>query len=237
MGVEIDSSLDTLSQKIQGIRRPAGSRENPSLTCRTLQRDQRELTSGSYWVDPNQGSPLDAIKVFCNMETGETCVSPSQASVPQKNWYSSKNKDKKHVWFSESMSGGFQFQYGEEGSDPESVNIQLNFIRLFSKRGHQNVTYHCKNSIAYVDQASGNLKSALLLQGSNEVSIKAEGNSRFTYKVSEDGCKAHSGTWGKTVIRFKTTKLAHLPIVDIAPMDVGAADQEFGVDVGPVCFS
>ena len=68
------------------------------------------------------------------------------------------------------------------------MNIQLNFIRLLSKRGHQSVTYHCKNSIAYMDQASGNLKKALLLQGSNDIEIRAEGNSRFTYSVVEDSC-------------------------------------------------
>ena len=66
------------------------------------------LPIGFYYVDPNQGSPLDAVKVFCNMESGQTCIYPSQASIPQKNWYTSKNKDKKHVWFSESMPEGFQ---------------------------------------------------------------------------------------------------------------------------------
>lgn len=39
-----------------------------------------------------------------------------------------------------------------------------------------------------MDAATGNLKKALLLQGSNDVEIRAEGNSRFTYTVSEDGC-------------------------------------------------
>ncbi len=40
-----------------------------------------------------------------------------------------------------------------------------------------------------MDQATGNLKKAVLLQGSNDVEIRAEGNSRFTYGVLEDGCK------------------------------------------------
>lgn len=65
--------------------------------------------AGMYWVDPNQGSSLDAIKVHCNMETGETCVYPSETIIPMKNWYLSKNiREKKHVWFSESMTGGSQ---------------------------------------------------------------------------------------------------------------------------------
>lgn len=65
--------------------------------------------TGEYWIDPNQGCNLDAIKVYCNMETGETCVYPTQATIAQKNWYLSKNpKEKKHVWFGETMSDGFQ---------------------------------------------------------------------------------------------------------------------------------
>lgn len=57
-----------------------------------------------------------------------------------------------------------------------------------STEASQNITYHCKNSVAYMDQATGNLKKALLLQGSNEIELRPEGNSRFTYSVIEDGC-------------------------------------------------
>lgn len=43
------------------------------------------------------------------METGETCVAPTQRMVAQKNWYLSKNiKEKKHVWFGDAMTDGFQ---------------------------------------------------------------------------------------------------------------------------------
>lgn len=62
--------------------------------------------TGEYWIDPNQGCTIDAIKVFCNMETGETCVHPKPSSIPRKNWWTSKNKDPKHVWFGENMNGG-----------------------------------------------------------------------------------------------------------------------------------
>jgi len=233
---EVDSTLKTLTQKIESIRSPDGTQKSPARMCRDLRMCHPEWKSGTYWVDPNQGSPLDAIKVFCNMETGETCVSPSQDTVPMKNWYRSKNAAKKPVWFSESMTGGFQFQYGLDGADQEDVNIQMSFMRLMSNQASQNITYHCKNSIAYMDATTGNLKKALLLQGSNDVEIRAEGNSRFTYSVSEDGCSSHDGSWGKAVIDYQTSKTSRLPIIDIAPMDIGGADQEFGVQVGPVCF-
>ncbi|CDQ81636.1 unnamed protein product [Oncorhynchus mykiss] len=235
--MEVDTTLKSLSQKVENIRSPEGTQKNPARMCRDIRMCHPEWKSGQYWVDPNQGSPLDAVQVFCNMETGETCIYPSQDTVPMKNWYTSKNiREKKHIWFSESMDNGFQFQYGSEGSNPEDVNIQLTFMRLMSNEASQNVTYHCKNSVAYMDKGTGNLKKALLLQGSNEIEIRAEGNSRFTYTVSEDGCTSHTGTWGKTVIDYKTSKTSRLPIIDIAPMDVGAPDQEFGVEVGPVCF-
>lgn len=42
--------------------------------------------------------------------------------------------------------------------------------------------------------------------------------------------------WGKTIIEYRTNKPSRLPILDIAPLDIGGADQEFGVDIGPVCF-
>lgn len=85
-----------------------------------------------------------------------------------------------------------QFQYGGSEADPEDVNIQIAFMRLMSNQASQNITYHCKNSIAYMDSATGNLKKALLLQGSSDTEIRAEGNSRFTYSVSEDGCTVSS---------------------------------------------
>lgn len=65
------------------------------------------ISPGHYWVDPNLGSTADAIKVFCNMKTGQTCVYPTISKVPKKNWWTSKDKDRKHIWFGETMNGGF----------------------------------------------------------------------------------------------------------------------------------
>lgn len=85
-----------------------------------------------------------------------------------------------------------QFSYSQDGPAAIAAAVQLNFLRLLSTEASQNLTYHCKNSIAYLDQNTGNLKKAMLLQGSNDVEIRAEGNSRFTYSVLEDGCKVRA---------------------------------------------
>lgn len=162
-----------------------------------------------------------------------------------------------------------QFSYGDDSLAPNTAAIQMTFLRLLSTEASQNLTYHCKNSVAYLDASTGNLKKALLLQGSNDVEIRAEGNSRFTYSVMEDSCtvckparptifvviesetkcfnflydlfffillQRHTAQWGKTVFEYRSQKTSRLPIVDIAPMDIGGAEQEFGVDIGAVCF-
>lgn len=84
--------------------------------------------------------------------------------------------------------GLMQFSYGDDSLAPNTAAIQMTFLRLLSTEASQNLTYHCKNSVAYMDASTGNLKKAVLLQGSNEVEIRAEGNSRFTYSVMTDGC-------------------------------------------------
>lgn len=233
---EIMSSLKSVNGQIESLISPDGSRKNPARNCRDLKFCHPELKSGEYWVDPNQGCKMDAIKVFCNMETGETCINASPMTVPRKHWWTDSGAEKKHVWFGESMNGGFQFSYGPPDLPEDVVDVQLAFLRLLSSRASQNITYHCKNSIAYMDQASGNVKKSLKLMGSNEGEFKAEGNSKFTYTVLEDGCTKHTGEWSKTVFEYQTRKAMRLPIIDIAPYDIGGPDQEFGVDIGPVCF-
>lgn len=37
--------------------------------------------SGMYWVDPNAGSPVDAIEVYCDIKQHQTCVLPKPSQV------------------------------------------------------------------------------------------------------------------------------------------------------------
>ena len=34
------------------------------------------VTAGWYWIDPNLGCSQDAIQVYCNFTSGETCINP-----------------------------------------------------------------------------------------------------------------------------------------------------------------
>lgn len=43
-------------------------------------------------------------------------------------------------------------------------------------------------------------------------------------------------TWDKTVVEVDTDNTHWLPISDVKVYDVGAENQEFGIELGPVCF-
>lgn len=189
-------------------------------------------------MDPNEGNAKDAIKVFCNMETGETCIPANPPTIPRKTWWTKSSPSiTKPLWFGANMNDGTRFMYGNKGDEPNTVAIQMKLIRLLSKESVQNVTYHCKSSVAYKDGKSGNLKKAIVLKGSNGQDIRSQGSNRLQYTVLEDGCSESYSVWGKTVIEYRTQTTARLPIVDLAPMDIGKTNQEFGLNIGPVCFS
>lgn len=66
--------------------------------------------------------------------------------------------------------------------------VQLKLLQLLSRESHQNITYHCRNSVAYKDNKSNSLKKALVLRGYNGQELRAQGNNRLRYTVIEDGC-------------------------------------------------
>ena len=70
------------------------------------------LNTGEYWIDPNQGSTKDAIRVHCNMDTGETCISANPASIPRKTWWTkSTPTPNKPVWFEADINGGTRVSF------------------------------------------------------------------------------------------------------------------------------
>lgn len=50
---------------------------------------------------------MDAIKVYCDFSTGQTCIRAQPESIMPKSWYKN-SKPKKHIWLGETINGGSQ---------------------------------------------------------------------------------------------------------------------------------
>lgn len=80
-GGEIFKTLHYLSNLIQSIKMPLGTKENPARVCRDLMDCEQKMVDGTYWVDPNLGCSSDTIEVSCNFtHGGQTCLKPITAS-------------------------------------------------------------------------------------------------------------------------------------------------------------
>jgi len=232
---EMKIQIRQLSDTIDMMKNPSGKdKKSPARSCMDLYMAAEAagdiLQSDYYWIDPNGGCEADAIKAFCDFDNKETCVSPSNGKVDSGAHF--RGYTDKHVYFGE-MQGGYRFDYSPTENIRNGANYdsQITFLRLLSTQARQTVTYHCNNSVAYFDKANRDYAQALKLLGSNGVEFTAEGSE--TYTVIEDGCA--TGGQDKTVIQYASKKTARLPIVDVAPRDIGD-EKEFGIEMGPVCF-
>ena len=218
--------MNMMELHLQAIKHPDGSRVFPGKTCRDLKSCFDELRDGDYWVDPNLGCVSDAFKVTCDFKSGETCIYPKKTMFEKKKWV-------------QSGSDGFRWMMEElvkEKVDYVADEIQFRHIRLNSMKVRQNVTYHCRNSHAY-KTSEGKEKTFVKLMSSDAVEMHNGAHKKNQPKVLSDGCKVKDGKWHKTVFEVESTATTRLPIVDVAAFDVADADEEFGIELGPVCFS
>lgn len=215
-----------LEESIRKLKVPQGTKESPARTCKELALAKPNLPNGFYWIDPNNHDAEDAFEVYCDFRTRQSCVQP-QNQVDKAQWYEGPQK---RTWFSEEVTNGFSFTY-------KASKNQLRFLQLLSSRASQNVTYHCKNSVAYYDQQSQNFNSALSLLTSNEKELGVQQPIKFRYSVSLDECQYRQNKWTRTVFEINTEKPKRLPVIDVAPVDIGDRNQAFGLELGPVCFS
>ncbi len=99
------------------------------------------------------------------------------------------------------MNHLFQFTY-------KADKVQINFLQLLSKEAVQNVTYLCKNSVAFYDSTKQTYKRAVKLMAYNDLELTAEGNSMFKYKSIRDGCQVcHSLSLLVLFCHYMTSKL------------------------------
>jgi len=234
-GIIMDSNsilgtLKQLNSKIEEIKAPNGlSKKTPARSCLDLyltsEAEGAKLRNGNYWVDPNAGSEIDAIEVYCNFDEADsvqTCVYPT-TSVQAKSSYS-RGFTGVHQWWSE-MDLGNLVSYDPQPTekvDRADYTSQVTFLRLLSSNASQRVTYLCDNHEA-------------------DIKLRGTGHAEFdinhpAFTVVSNNCASDRSN-GKAVIEVSTSKTSHMPIRDIATLEVGEEDKDFGFEIQPVCFS
>jgi len=213
---------------VKAYKKPVGSWEFPAKTCRDLKMTYPETTDGTYVVDPNRGSAHDAFIAECRFTdtVSETCVSPKMETFNKQKWVRSGQDGFR--WFVEELNADIgKITY-------PSSRSQFAFLRMEHTHAHQNMTYHCKNSHAHQDSKK-HVKSYVKVMTNSEVEMTTA-SKNFHLKVVTDGCTVKDGKWHKTEFDMKPKDMTHLPISDVAVYDVADEDEEFGLDVGPICF-
>lgn len=207
-----------------------GTVDLPARTCRELFNAKRNAAkkSGKYVIDPNEGSPEDAVLAYCNRDTMETCIPVKSTSQLEKQKIGESDKHE-YTWAFEESNGNEIEYIAPIG--------QMKLLQLLSTNARQNFTYHCMNSNAVADKDDQLIAHPLIVKLDNEreETLSLETESRM--KVVHDSCKSKHG-WGKTEVSIKTQDASELPILDIAAYEVGhASSSQVGIEIGQVCFS
>jgi hypothetical protein len=219
--VQVFDYVDALDTRLQAANKPDGSSMFPAKSCKDLKKCYPELKDDYYWIDPNDGSSEDAFLAFCsfkNVDAPETCIKPKTTTFERDTWVPQKSSGFK--WFLE------EIRQEEEELQYEAHSVQMDLLRIDSSKVRQNVTYHCRNSNAHI---------MIMSDDDNKMMTNGHHTNRLNV-ISKDGCKLKDNKWHKTVFEVDTTLGSRLPIVDIAVSDVGGEGQEFGIEVGPICF-
>ena len=170
-------AYNNLKETFEAISKPDGDKTRPAKTCRDLKMAHPEKSSGDYWIDPNSGTPKDAILVHCDMDTLATCITPKPSISDEVTHITSERE----VWFSDiPTNGGFSFSYKADSN-------QISFLQMLSSKASQNITYHCSNSVAYEHQRRKHKRKAITLQSWNDLEIRHRG--KFRYDVLSDECQ------------------------------------------------
>merc|ERR1719436_1525329 len=206
--------LDVLDIKAESEQKPDGSKYFPASK------------NGEYWLDPNGGAKTDAFKVYCDFTKNpvETCVKPTTSF--QGEW--NKKVNKEFNWIGQDLEA----ESGQVMYEPRPT--QWNSLRLDHTHARQNVTYNCKNSLAY-RTVEGGKHTFLKFLASDSQEVTAFGK-RDKMNVLKDECHMKDPVWRKAVFEIDTSVMDKLPLRDIAVSGAEGNDEFYSVEMGSVCF-
>lgn len=216
----IQTVLDSLQLELRLLLDPPdGTKEHPATTCLELWLCHPEFTSGLYYIDPNQGSPADALLAYCSFSSAltQTCLHPQDSQLAMKAWMEDLPGGESFQWLSR-VDQGFQFHY------PGENVVQLRFLRLHSITAIQSITFSCH---------PGHQLGA----AERDVKFLTDSRTQSYLGVLKDCVPRDEDSPAprESVLQFEDLQL--LPLRDIALQPSGNLTHPFGFSIGPVCFS
>merc|ERR1711988_1413885 len=216
-------AFEKLKLSFDKMLKPDGSKARPAKSCNDLKNAYPDKPSGDYWIDPNGNDHKDSILVFCNMNTGATCIHPKPSESPIFNIISNERE----LWLGDHEDSSFDINYKADSN-------QIDHLQLMSTNAEQTIVFHCKNVVAFLNPRN-HPRNAIAFMAWNDMEIKHRGKSK--YKVIKDVCKFKKNSWAQSVFSIETSKPTRLPITDVKVEDFGESNQEFKLELGQVCFS
>ncbi|XP_047442374.1 collagen alpha-1(V) chain [Mugil cephalus] len=206
---------------------PLGTKDDPGTTCHELGLIHPHLRDGYFYMDPNQGCPYDALKVFCNFTAGgSTCIDPLHPLINM-TWGPEMKKSTTSLhWFTQ-QHDGYKFEY--IGVDV----VQLRFLRLHSHTSFQHITLSCAAHRSTTAATAHSVSRIIHLLGDCGREIEPH-----LTTVSRKGCEVD------VVVRVRGSTELHrgdmelLPVRDLA-VEMSATSHlvtEIPVTLGPLCF-
>ncbi|CAL8347145.1 unnamed protein product [Gadus morhua 'NCC'] len=205
---DIFKTLHYLSDVIESIKKPLGTRENPARVCKDLLDCQQKISDGRFWIDPNLGCTSDAIEVFCNFTAGgQTCLTPLASN--------------KMVFGVGKVQMKFLHLLSMEAS--HGITVHCLTEPLYNTAVNSSANRHIPI-----------VRSHLRFRGWNgqifEKDILLEPH------VLQDGCKVQDGSWHQSLFSFQTQDSRQLPITDIQELTSSQPPSQQHIEVGLVCF-
>ncbi|KAF7246769.1 hypothetical protein EG68_08914 [Paragonimus skrjabini miyazakii] len=260
LNLKIFQRIDAIHKRVRLARQPAGSSPKyPARTCKDIRLANKLARNDTYWIDPNEGSSRDTVKVKCNFyDDGrvETCVESTMDQGILATYMKPLPGDSE--WQSQlrvinSTKSPDLHTYGDHS--------QVNMLRIQHRRASQELLFLCDGTAIYgrwdekrhepeFDYATALLahNGRMLDLGSGErLGFGLEHMDKRIYRnalqradtsiiVDYDGCQ-YMSTGASTKIRVETSDLNVLPIIDFK---VRSFDRQglssLSLNVGAVCY-
>ncbi|XP_077573582.1 collagen alpha-3(V) chain [Stigmatopora nigra] len=208
----------------EAVHLPQGTKDDPGTSCYELSLIHPNFNDGYFYMDPNQGCPYDAFRVFCNFTAGgSTCIKPQKSQINFK-WDLTKNQTRPSSiqWFSQ--------QYGGDKFDYLGVDVvQMRFLRLHSLTCSQRIKLKWTSNPCGLD----GMKDLVHLLGDSLQDI----NWRHTnVSTRELEVELVVKVWGSSELHRGDMQLLPIRDLGIATASHCAHVAELKAELGPICF-